>query len=59
MRNRLNRIEKCRIWDNPMRAAKVSVTKRGQTTIPAEFRKRCGIEEGSILEIEDTGGGFC
>lgn len=41
-----------------MRAAKVSVTRRGQTTIPAEFRKRYGIEEGSMLEIEDTGRGL-
>ncbi len=58
MRNRFNRIEKCRISDNPMRAAKVSVTRRGQTTIPAEFRRRYGIDEGSMLEIEDTGRGL-
>jgi AbrB family looped-hinge helix DNA binding protein len=37
---------------------KVAVTRRGQTTIPAEFRKRYGIEEGSVLEIEDTGRGL-
>ena len=41
-----------------MRTAKVSVTRRGQTTIPAEFRKKYGIEEGSTLEIEDTGHGL-
>jgi len=41
-----------------MRTAKVSVTRRGQTTIPAEFRKRYAIEEGSMLDIEDTGRGL-
>jgi AbrB family looped-hinge helix DNA binding protein len=58
MRNRLNRIEEGRISQNPMRTLKVAVTRRGQTTIPAEFRKRYGIEEGSMLEIEDTGRGL-
>jgi AbrB family looped-hinge helix DNA binding protein len=38
--------------------ATVSVTRRGQTTIPAEFRKKYWIEEGSSLEIEDTGEGL-
>jgi len=37
---------------------KVTVTRRGQTTIPAEFRRRYGIDEGSVLEIEDTGRGL-
>ena len=41
-----------------MATAKVSVTRRGQTTIPAEFRRKYGIEEGSMLEIEDTGRGL-
>jgi AbrB family looped-hinge helix DNA binding protein len=36
----------------------VNVTRRGQTTIPAEFRKKYGIEEGTILEVEDTDGGL-
>lgn len=31
------------------------VTRRGQTTIPIEFRKRHQIEEGSQLMIEDRG----
>jgi AbrB family looped-hinge helix DNA binding protein len=34
----------------------VKVTRRGQTTIPAEFRKRHGIKEGSRLLVEDRGG---
>jgi len=37
---------------------KVTVTRRGQTTIPAEFRRKYGIDEGSVLEIEDTGRGL-
>ena len=41
-----------------MKTAKVNVTRRGQTTIPVEFRKKYGIEEGSTLEIEDTGRGL-
>ena len=36
----------------------VTVTRRGQTTIPAEFRRKYRIEEGSKLEIEDTGEGL-
>jgi AbrB family looped-hinge helix DNA binding protein len=36
----------------------VTVTRRGQTTIPAEFRKKYAIEEGATLEIEDTGKGL-
>jgi AbrB family looped-hinge helix DNA binding protein len=38
--------------------ATVSVTRRGQTTIPVELRKKYGIEEGATLEIEDTGEGL-
>ena len=30
----------------------VKVTRRGQTTIPVEIRKRFGIEEGSRLVVE-------
>ncbi len=30
------------------------VTRRGQTTIPAEFRKRFGIREGDELVVEPT-----
>ena len=33
----------------------VKVTRRGQTTIPIEFRKRHRIEEGSRLFVEDRG----
>jgi len=38
--------------------ATVTVTRRGQTTIPAEFRKKYKIEEGMTLEIQDTGDGL-
>ena len=34
----------------------VKVTRRGQATIPIEFRKRHRIEEGSRLVVEDRGG---
>jgi len=33
----------------------VKVTRRGQTTIPVEFRKRHNIKEGSRLLLEDRG----
>ena len=33
----------------------VKVTRRGQTTIPVEFRRRHHIEEGSRLIMEDRG----
>jgi AbrB family looped-hinge helix DNA binding protein len=33
----------------------VKVTRRGQTTIPIEFRRRHAIDEGSRLVIEDRG----
>ncbi len=36
----------------------VTVTRRGQTTIPSRLRRKYGIEEGSVLEIEDTGRGI-
>lgn len=36
----------------------VTVTRRGQTTIPSRLRKKYGIEEGTVLEIEDTGKGL-
>lgn len=36
----------------------VTVTRRGQTTIPIELRKKYGIEEGTALEVEDTGRGI-
>jgi len=32
----------------------VKVTRRGQTTIPVEFRERLGIKEGDELFVEDT-----
>jgi AbrB family looped-hinge helix DNA binding protein len=32
----------------------VKVTRRGQTTIPVEFRERLGIKEGDELLVEDT-----
>ncbi|MFY3739723.1 MAG: AbrB family looped-hinge helix DNA binding protein [Candidatus Nitrosomirales archaeon] len=32
----------------------VKVTRKGQTTIPAEIRKRRGIREGSRLKVIDT-----
>ena len=38
--------------------ATVTVTRRGQTTIPVRLRKKYGIEEGSALEVEDTGSGI-
>lgn len=33
----------------------VKVTRRGQTTIPIEFRRRHAIKDGSRLIIEDRG----
>jgi AbrB family looped-hinge helix DNA binding protein len=32
----------------------VKVTRRGQTTIPVEFRKRLGIKDGDELIVEVT-----
>jgi len=34
----------------------VRVTRRGQTTIPIEFRRRLQIQEGSWLVVEARGG---
>lgn len=36
----------------------VKVTRRGQTTIPLEFRKRYGIKEGDELMVEEREGGI-
>ena len=36
-------------------AKEVVVTRRGQTTIPTEIRRRLGIEEGSRLRVELEG----
>ncbi len=33
----------------------VLVTRRGQTTIPLEIRKKLGIKEGSRLKVESSG----
>ncbi|MDG6990665.1 MAG: AbrB/MazE/SpoVT family DNA-binding domain-containing protein [Nitrososphaerota archaeon] len=33
----------------------VVVTRRGQTTIPTEIRRRLGIEEGSKLKVDIEG----
>lgn len=35
-------------------AYEVKVTRKGQTTIPAEIRKRRGIKEGTRLKVIDT-----
>ena len=35
----------------------VKVTRRGQTTIPAEFREKFGIKEGDELIVEATKNG--
>lgn len=32
----------------------VKITRRGQTTIPAEFRQKLGIKEGDQLLVEAT-----
>ena len=36
----------------------VKVTRRGQTTIPVELRKKLGIKEGDELLVESTGDGL-
>ena len=36
-------------------AKEVVVTRRGQTTIPTEIRKKLGIEEGSRLKVDLEG----
>jgi len=40
--------------ENQAPKAKVVVTKKGQTTIPAKLRKKYKIEEGTKLEVIDT-----
>ena len=37
-------------------AKEVLVTRRGQTTIPMEIRRKLGIQEGSRLKVETSGG---
>ncbi len=37
-------------------AKEVVVTRRGQTTIPSEIRRKLGIQEGSRLRVEAEGG---
>ncbi len=37
---------------------KTTVTKRGQTVLPAELRRRYGVEAGGVLEWIDTGEGI-
>ena len=37
---------------------RTTVNRRGQTAIPAEFRRRYGIEEGTQVEWLDTGAGL-
>jgi AbrB family looped-hinge helix DNA binding protein len=37
---------------------KVKVTRNGQTTIPLIFREKYGIQEGTILFVEDYGTGI-
>ena len=36
----------------------VTVTRKGQTTIPAELRTKYHIEEGSRLDVTDVGNGI-
>lgn len=36
----------------------VKVTRRGQTTIPVEFREKIGIKEGDELVVESTEDGL-
>jgi AbrB family looped-hinge helix DNA binding protein len=36
-------------------AHSVVVTRRGQTTIPAEIRKKLGLEEGTRLSVDSEG----
>lgn len=36
----------------------VKVTRRGQTTLPAEYRAKLGIKEGDDLLIEETAQGL-
>jgi len=36
-------------------SSEVLVTRRGQTTIPAEIRRKLGIQEGTRLRVETDG----
>jgi len=36
----------------------VVVTRKGQTTVPVELRRKYGISEGTRLLVEDTGKGI-
>ena len=38
--------------------SEVKVTRKGQTTIPAALRQKYGIEEGTRLEVFDSGEGI-
>jgi AbrB family looped-hinge helix DNA binding protein len=38
--------------------SKVRITRRGQTTIPIEIRKKCGIKEGDQLLVSLTEDGI-
>ncbi len=37
---------------------KTTITKRGQTVLPAELRRRYGVEPGGVLQWIDTGEGI-
>ena len=41
-----------------MALEEVVVTRKGQTTVPAKFRKKYGISQGTRLVVEDTGEGI-
>lgn len=43
-------------YENPL--ATVRVTRRGQMTIPVEFRKKYHIQEGTTMEMQDIGEGL-
>ncbi|HXI39620.1 MAG TPA: AbrB/MazE/SpoVT family DNA-binding domain-containing protein [Bryobacteraceae bacterium] len=38
---------------------KSTVTRRGQTVMPAELRRRYGVQAGTALEWIDTAKGIC
>jgi len=38
------------------KSSQVQVKRKGQVTIPSELRTRLGIEEGSLLEVEEQRG---
>ncbi|MGI0083777.1 MAG: AbrB/MazE/SpoVT family DNA-binding domain-containing protein [Nitrososphaerales archaeon] len=40
------------------RLSQVKVKRKGQVTIPAELRRKLKIEEGSMLEVEESEGGI-